>query len=297
MTRVFIPEGTETEPSVNVANERGGRTLVGTPNPDRLPGTDGPDDISALASDDLLAGGGGDDDISAGAGNDTAAGGIGSDSINGNRGEDSILGGEGDDCIRGGKDNDIVEGEGGNDILYGDRGDDIVRGGEGNDFIFGNRDNDLLEGGAGNDSIFGGKDNDTVDGGAGDDFISGDKGNDILTGGAGADIFFFFFDQDGSYGTDTLTDFNSAEGDKIGLNGTAPGAFEALAGSSSLSSDQFAVIEDFNPAGSDGTTAAIVYDPNSGLIYYNPTSAAGDEEQIARIDPGSTLTNEDFEIF
>jgi Ca2+-binding RTX toxin-like protein len=227
-----------------------------------------------------------------GPGNDTAGGGIGNDSIQANQGADSIDGGLGDDCLRGGKDNDIVEGGEGNDILYGDRGEDQVFGGADSDTILGGQDNDLLDGGDGNDSLRGGKGNDTVLGGAGDDVLGGDKGNDVLTGGEGADIFFFLYSPSGQYGTDTLTDFNSAEGDVIGLRGTD---FNLETGV--LAEGEFAVVEDFLPNQSNGLEASIVYDPNSGFIYFNGSPGAGDESAIARVDPGTDLSAGDFEIF
>jgi Ca2+-binding RTX toxin-like protein len=227
-----------------------------------------------------------------GVGADTAVGGDGNDSVQGNQGNDSLSGGLGDDCLRGGKDNDTLDGGDGNDILYGDRGQDQVFGGTGSDTILGGADEDLLDGGDGNDSLRGGKDNDTVLGGAGNDVLGGDKGDDILTGGEGADIFFFLYSPSGQYGTDTLTDFNSGEGDIIGLNGAG---FNLPAGV--LAEGEFAVVEDFLPNGSNGLEASIVYDPNSGFIYFNGSPGAGDETAFARVDPGTQLDAGDFEIF
>ena len=55
---------------------------------------------------------------------------------------------------------------------------------------------------------------DTLNGGEGDDILVGGDGNDILTGGNGADQFVW---KDGDTGTDTVTDFNAAEGDVLNL--------------------------------------------------------------------------------
>ena len=49
---------------------------------------------------------------------------------------------------------------------------------------------------------------------------TGGKGKDILTGGTGADTFVLNPSYGwGNNGKDTITDFNSSEGDKIGLAG------------------------------------------------------------------------------
>ena len=72
--------------------------------------------------------------------------------------------------------------------------------------------NDELRGAGGDDELYGGRDNDTLNGGAGDDLLVGGVGNDVLTGGAGADTFRFVRLTDG---IDTITDFSSAQADKI----------------------------------------------------------------------------------
>lgn len=311
MSEPIIPPGTETSPvtDVDTGAGDGGRVRVYTPGEDRGVGTSGADQISALPGDDIVASGPGNDVVTLGEGDDTGAGGTGNDSIQGNRGDDSILGGDGDDCLRGGRDNDTLEGGEGEDIIFSDRGDDVARGGSGDDDIRGNLGNDTLEGNAGNDILDGGKGNDSLDGGAGDDFISGARGNDILTGGAGADDFFFWYNADGSYGVDTLTDFDRGEGDKIVLAASPfipeDARFNALTGTSSgdpVAADQFAVIENFNPVVDGASSAAIIYDPTNGLVYYNPTAAVGDENQFAQVDntvydANNPLQNTDFEIF
>ncbi|NEP44643.1 MAG: hypothetical protein F6K35_37690, partial [Okeania sp. SIO2H7] len=168
---------------------------------------------------------------------------------------------------------------------------------------------DNLDGDEGNDTLEGGKGDDVLDGGTGDDFLSGGRGNDLFTGGEGADDFFFWFNADGSYGVDTITDFNRDEGDKIvfAAGPTVPedGRFNVLSGLSSggqLPEDSFAVIENFDPTVEGQTTAAIIYDPADGLVYYNPTESAGDEAAIAQVDNtvydvNNPLQNTDFEVF
>lgn len=62
------------------------------------------------------------------------------------------------------------------------------------------------------DAILGTDAAETLTGTEGNDFIIGKGDADTLTGGAGADMFIFL---SGSEGLDTITDFNSSEGDKL----------------------------------------------------------------------------------
>jgi Ca2+-binding RTX toxin-like protein len=71
----------------------------------------------------------------------------------------------------------------------------------------------------GHDAITGGSGNDVLVGGSGNDTLNGRAGNDTLIGGADADTFVFTPDS----GHDTITDFNSSQGDLIDLR-----AFENL---------------------------------------------------------------------
>jgi serralysin len=132
-------------------------------------------------------------------GSDSIDGGAGDDDLNGNVGTDTVTGGDGADWVRGGQGADIVVGAGGNDPhVNGNLGDDTVYGATGNDTVYG---------GQGNDRLFGDE---------GDDWLSGDLGADVLTGGAGADRFLFRV----GAGGDWITDFSSAQGDRVML---APG--------------------------------------------------------------------------
>ena len=76
---------------------------------------------------------------------------------------------------------------------------------------------DTLNGNAGNDVLYGGSGNDTLNGGNGNDVLIGGLGNDGMTGGAGADRFMF----NGliNNGADTITDFSTAQGDKLVFTG------------------------------------------------------------------------------
>jgi Ca2+-binding RTX toxin-like protein len=81
---------------------------------------------------------------------------------------------------------------------------------------------DTIDGSARNtdQALFGGAGNDTIKGGTGSDLLMGQAGNDVLTGGAGADVFRFTQFETGS---DTITDFNVTEGDKLDLRGLLQG--------------------------------------------------------------------------
>jgi Ca2+-binding RTX toxin-like protein len=104
------------------------------------------------------------------------------------------------------------------DKLNGLDGDDTLIGWNGADWLFGGNGDDALRGAAGDDLLNGGAGNDRLNGGDGIDFLNGGSGADRLTGGAGADWFQFTSLSDSTATQrDTITDFNSAEGDIIHL--------------------------------------------------------------------------------
>lgn len=122
------------------------------------------------------------------------------------------------DDISGSADNNVLRGLDGNDALKGRAGDDTLYGGNGNDVLLGGDGNDHLLGDDGNDSLKGGEGNDIIDGGNGSDTLRGNSGSDTLTGGAGADTF-VFIDGDALMTTDSISDFDPLNGDKIEING------------------------------------------------------------------------------
>ena len=80
----------------------------------------------------------------------------------------------------------------------------------------------MLSGGDGSDIIYDFGGGNTVDGGAGNDKLV-TSGNDTLTGGDGADAFIF----SSLHAADTITDFNSAAGDRINVRQGVFGGFTA----------------------------------------------------------------------
>lgn len=118
----------------------------------------------------------------------------------------------------------LVLGTAGADTLLGGASNDRLSGGDGNDTLLGGRGEDILIGGVGDDVLFGGRSEDWLLGGAGNDVLNGGLGRDLLTGGAGADRFQLYL----GGGHDVVTDFNAAEGDRIGL--TAGAAYTVSTG-------------------------------------------------------------------
>jgi len=165
-------------------------------------------------------------------------GGAGPDILNGGDGDDEIWGGVGSDTLHGGAGNDwlyadssnglspdevgtvnYLFGDAGNDVLTGGAGKDFLDGGEGNDSLAGNS-GDVLLGGPGNDSLrLALADGATLDGGAGDDVLTLNRGANTYTGGAGADTFHLPYNVLYAGGIGVITDFNAAEGDRLGSSG------------------------------------------------------------------------------
>ena len=79
--------------------------------------------------------------------------------------------------------------------------------------------NDTINGFGGDDTLLGGGGHDIIRGGFGSDWINGGTGWDTLTGGVGNDTFAFLKHDSGPnyWQADVITDFNAAEGDRIGL--------------------------------------------------------------------------------
>lgn len=104
------------------------RVINGTPNDDRLRGTDGDDQITGKGGDDRLEGRDGDDLL---------VGGFGRDRLEGDEGRDTLRGGADDDRLRGDDDNDVLAGGAGSDTFQfdADDGQDRITDFERADFI------------------------------------------------------------------------------------------------------------------------------------------------------------------
>ena len=191
--------------TVAVSSNNGGSTGTFTPLSGRGSRVDGNDSADSVFS------GTGDDIVTGRNGQDTLSGGAGTDLIYGNTDSDLLYGNLGNDTLYGGKDTDTVFGGQSADVVYGNLATDL---------LYGNLDNDTLFGGQDNDTVYGGQGNDTVFGNLGNDSLIGNLGDDSLIGGLGSDTFIF----SGSSGTDSITDFSTAEGDLLSIaadiNGT-----------------------------------------------------------------------------
>ena len=139
--------------------------------------------------------------------------------LTGNNGSDRLDGRQGHDWLDGGEGNDFLRGFWGNDTLYGGNDNDSVHGGDDDDELYGNSGDDYLKAGSGDDYLDGDIGEDTLHGNAGNDTLIGGAGDDTLTGGTDADIFIF----NKTNGTDTITDFDASEGDKIQIETAAFG--------------------------------------------------------------------------
>jgi Ca2+-binding RTX toxin-like protein len=175
--------------------------------------------------------------------------------------------------------NTILSGSSAAETLTGNSGDDLIFGGGGIDTINGGNGTNLLVGDAGNDGITGG---------TGSDWLVGGAGNDTLTGGSGADHFVYMLTSDGS---DTIADFNSAQGDTVDIlvsafgGGLTTGTDPATVFGSSATSTFGSASERFHY---NTATGALLYDADG--------SGAGAAVTLATLTgiPTFTATNLDF---
>jgi Ca2+-binding RTX toxin-like protein len=164
----------------------------------------------------------------------------------GTSGSDTIIGTDNGDVLNGGAGADTLQGLGGNDTYIVDNvADKVVEAANaGIDTVQSsvtytlptNVENLVLTGttainGTGNalaNVLTGNSAANTLSGGDGNDTLEGMWGNDVLTGGLGADTFLF---NAFGHGVDRVTDFASAQGDKLAVHASDYGlAIGALAG-------------------------------------------------------------------
>lgn len=270
-------------------------------------GGSGADTLLGSEIANLLDGGAGADRITGNGGEDTLRGGAGNDQLDGGAGNDTLGGGDGDDVLVGGAGNDLLDGGAGNDTASyaaisaavrvslaiagaqatGGAGNDTLTGienlvgGTGADILVGNDGANLIEGGGGADQL---------SGGGGADILIGGGGRDLLQGGAGGDIFRFAALGDLPVTTvttaDTITDFNSAQGDRIDLS-----AIDAIKQTASVN-DAFTWI------GSGAFTKVagqLRYVVTNGVgLVSGDIDGNGTADFAIRIDGGPALTALDF---
>ncbi|NEP27392.1 calcium-binding protein [Moorena sp. SIO3I6] len=259
----------------------GNDSLYGYGGSDTMYGGSGNDYLSGGFGNDYLSGGSGNDYLSGDIGSDTMYGGSGNDIYvfddlgdviveNVNSGIDTVytnlnytLGDNLENLILianvhfgyGNSLNNRIDGNSFHNDLWGKSGNDSLHGNAGNDALRGDLGNDYLNGGSDNDYLFGGYNHDVLIGGSGHDYLKGYEVNgywerDVLTGGIGADTFVLgnkssntiAYSGDGGYGYATITDFNSAQGDKVRLGGSIGGYtmnYSNLGGTSALDTNLY----------------------------------------------------------
>lgn len=227
----------------------------------------------------------------------------GNDILNGFGGNDEIFGYGGNDVLTGGAGNDVISGGDGNDILLGDDGNDILKGGAGDDragyitaksavtvdlriltaqntggagsdtlssieSVGGSNFNDTIDGNKAGNLLIGGLGDDKLDGHEGADRLLGGLGHDTLTGGTGGDNFIFDAAPNlNTPSTDTITDFNHAQGDHIVL---IKAAFAGLAGAAGTALSADAFYASANAFGAHDASDRIIYNTDTGQLFYDP---------------------------
>jgi Ca2+-binding RTX toxin-like protein len=233
-------------------------------------------------------------------------------------------GGTGADNLEGTVGNDCLDGRGGSDTMYGLAGDDrynvnvagdqVIEGAaEGRDTIrsavtytlpinvekltltgqaaingTGNGLPNVITGNGAANVLNGTGGADTLKGFGGNDRLVGGAGNDILIGGAGADSFLFNAALNASTNLDRPADFLRAD-DTIRLENAV---FAALTSTGPLAASAFR-------AGAGATTAAhrILYDKNSGSLYYDSDgTGASVKVKFAILTTKPALTSADFVV-
>ena len=128
-------------------------------------------------------------------------------------------------------------------------------------------------------------------GSEGNDLLLGDIGNDMLIGGSGADIF--------EWKDEAIASLSATN------NGVNPLGSDAIldfiVGLDKLRFEQrlFPTLNPFaltTVATFDSTSSSstVVYESNSGKLFYNPTAGAGDEVLLVTLQANLALTSADI---
>ncbi|UFP93076.1 calcium-binding protein [Gloeobacter morelensis] len=214
-------------------------TLLGSDSADYLYGKDGNDSLVGYAGNDYLYGDKGNDTLNGGDGNDYLSLDDGDDRLDAGLGDDDVRGDAGDDAMI----VNYASGTGAISHSFGINSSLLTGNNIENLTLVGNDAVNNLVGAAGNDSLSGAGGNDTLTGVSASATTPSINEIDTLTGGTGVDRFILgdsakCFYEDGNTGSGGLgdyaliTDFNSANGDLIQLNGTSS---QYLLGSSPVS--------------------------------------------------------------
>jgi Ca2+-binding RTX toxin-like protein len=215
--------------------------------------------------------------------NNTLNGGNGNDILDGGLGADTLVGGAGDDTYYIDNINDKVTEltGGGIDHIYSTVNyslgatpgaayvENLTLSGTANIYATGNSLDNMLTGNSGSNALSGGNGNDTLD---------GKGGADTLTGGAGADTFMFTHDT--AFGAiDTVSDFNTGQGDAIHIG-------DLLVGYTPGTSD----IADFVSITTSGSNSQIFIDQDGAGTTYSSQQIAT-LSNVTGLDVHDLLTN------
>ena len=166
--------------------------------------------------------------------------------------------------------------------IGGDKGD-VLSGNGADNTLSGGKGKDVLKGRNGNDTLKGGKGKDELKGGAKSDWLNGGKGNDILNGGGGADSYAFLSSP--GKGVDTIKKFEADE--EILLDASAFGLPDAGV---SLDGALFR-----KGANAKTDEHRIIHNSDNGKLFYDSDgSGGGGKILFAKLDPGITLSSDDF---
>jgi serralysin len=262
-------------------------------------------------------------------GNDTIYASLGDDTIDGGDGNDQLFGEKGNDLLIGGLGADTLSGSEGNDIYTADVNDTIIEGiGQGIDTVNLTGSNGTFITSAevefinitglnsihvilsnSNDTVVNGnRAGNIIEGGAGDDTLRGYAGADRLTGGLGSDVFEFggvvngialkpTGNDNNSIWNDTVTDFNSSQGDKIHLSASTFTVLAGFVGSDLTGLAKGFVSDNGNTTRLDLKDAYFVYNTANGLLYYNENlTVAGTSGAFATFTSVPSLAPTDFLI-
>lgn len=216
--------------NIGIAFGCGIENALGGAGDDTLLGSEAANALDGAAGADTLRGNGGNDALSGSTGNDTLDGGAGNDTLSGGEANDTLIGGAGNDSLDGGEGSDTASYASGSAVVRvslaitgaqatGGGGIDTLTsienliGGAGSDLLIGNGEANRLDGAAGADQLAGGD---------GADILVGGAGRDALMGGGDGDTFMFAgikeFSGTSLSAADFITDFSSAQGDRIDLS-------------------------------------------------------------------------------
>lgn len=230
--------------------------------------------------------------------------------INGNDGNDAIEGGAGADTMNGGLGNDDVlsyfHSTAAVTVTLGTNGTATgakAIGGDAAGDKFANFEN--LTGGHGNDILTGNAGGNVLDGREGNDTLTGGAQVDTMTGGTGADIFNYLNKTEIVGASDSITDFTSVDGDKIGISkagfGIAAGVKIGGVGSNDFAAHYFVSGDLANPDSSatEAGHGQFLFDTDDGIgrsvLYYDADGlGAAAAIQIATFSNGEHLAASDF---